>query len=228
MCLVFLGSGFETWRRIFMSCVLQPGTAGATQHLSQGFFWAQLLVPQKHFKWSRPSLRIFSVTNALVCFCVHSYYCCDCIDVRWKVLFLCEVQAKAYAKVPVYPPTRTPLFSCEVTVCVRICCVDIFQKWAWYCPPQFGQQFTCVGFCDTKQEMWSRWRQKKKKKAWLMCRLPAFCNAQLWPLFHCLWLMGLLLAEKKNCFSNQCCGINEFDVVKSTSSLVWMFANSFK
>lgn len=61
-----------------------------------------------------------------------------------------------------------------------------------------------------------------------MCRLPAFCNAQLWPLFHCLWLMGLLLAEKKNCFSNQCCGINEFDVVKSTSSLVWMFANSFK
>lgn len=200
MCLVFLGSGFETWRRIFMSCVLQPGTAGATQHLSQGFFWAQLLVPQKHFKWSRPSLRIFSVTNALVCFCVHSYYCCDCIDVRWKVLFLCEVQAKAYAKVPVYPPTRTPLFSCEVTVCVRICCVDIFQKWAWYCPPQFGQQFTCVGFCDTKQEMWSRWRKKKKKKAWVMCRLPAFCNAQLWPLFHCLWLMGLLLAEKKIAF----------------------------
>lgn len=227
MCLVFLGSGFETWRRIFMSCVLQPGTAGATQHLSQGFFWAQLLVPQKHFKWSRPSLRIFSVTNALVCFCVHSYYCCDCIDVRWKVLFLCEVQAKAYAKVPVYPPTQTPLFSCEVTVCVRICCVDIFQKWAWYCPPQFGQQFTCVGFCDTKQEMWSRWRQKKKKSlanvssaGVLQC--PALATLSL------LVVDGTAAGWKKNCFSNQCCGINEFDVVKSTSSLVWMFANSFK
>lgn len=164
MCLVFLGSGFETWRRIFMSCVLQPGTAGATQLLSQGFFWAQLLVPQKHFKWSRPSLRIFSVTNALVCFCVHSYYCCDCVDVRWKVLFLCEVQAKAYAKVPVYPPTQTPLFSCEVTVCVRICCVDIFQKWAWYCPHNLASNSLVWAFAIRSRKCDQDEGKKKKKK----------------------------------------------------------------
>lgn len=193
MCLVFLGSGFETWRRIFMSCVLQPGTAGATQHLSQGFFWAQLLVPQKHFKWSRPSLRIFSVTNALVCFCVHSYYCCDCIDVRWKVLFLCEVQAKAYAKVPVYPPVWSDCLR-QNMLCRHLSEVSLVL------PPTIWPAIHLCGLLRYEAGNVIKMKEKKKKKAWLMCRLPAFCNAQLWPLFHCLWLMGLLLAEKKIAF----------------------------
>lgn len=221
MCLVFLGSGFETWRRIFMSCVLQPGTAGATQHLSQGFFWAQLLVPQKHFKWSRPSLRIFSVTNALVCFCVHSYYCCDCIDVRWKVLFLCEVQAKAYAKVPVYPPVWSDCLR-QNMLCRHLSEVSLVL------PPTIWPAIHLCGLLRYEAGNVIKMKAKKKKKSLANVSSAGVLQCPALATLSLLVVDGTAAGWKKNCFSNQCCGINEFDVVKSTSSLVWMFANSFK
>lgn len=158
-----------------------------------------------------PSFAFVCIRTTVVTALMYVGKYCSCVKYKLKHMLKC-----------LYIPL------CEVTVCVRICCVDIFQKWAWYCPPQFGQQFTCVGFCDTKQEMWSRWRQKKKKKSLANVSSAGVLQCPALATLSLLVVDGTAAGWKKNCFSNQCCGINEFDVVKSTSSLVWMFANSFK
>lgn len=148
---------------------------------------------------------------------------------RSKLLFLCEVQDKAYAKVPVYPPPPppypNPLFLWEVTVCTKICCGTSVRSELGTAPYYMASDSPlCVVFATLQPEMWSR-RGLNKDLAddMLSARVPQ-CPALASLLWLCGWSDRWL--KKKNCFANQCCGVNEFHIFKSTCYLVLVFTNT--
>lgn len=141
-----------------------------------------------------------------------------------KYCSLSEVQAKAYAKVPVYPTPQAP-FLCVKWLFASRYVVDICPEWAWYCPVQYGQQFAiaCCVFATLQQEMWLRRGVHGGIATCAVIRRGAMPSSG-YSFIACGWRDCWL--EKNNRFANQCCGINEFVVFKSTSLLVLMFTNS--
>lgn len=158
-----------------------------------------------------PSFAFVCIRTTVVTALMYVGKYCSCVKYKLKHMLKC-----------LYIPL------CEVTVCVRICCVDIFQKWAWYCPHNLASNSLVWAFAIRSRKCDQDEGKKKKKKSLANVSSAGVLQCPALATLSLLVVDGTAAGWKKNCFSNQCCGINEFDVVKSTSSLVWMFANSFK
>lgn len=166
----------------------------------------------KNFLLRTPSFALVYTRTTVVIALVYVGECCSCVKYKLKHML----------KVPVYPPTQTYFFVWNDCLRQNMLWTTSFRSELGTAPHNLASNSLLCAFATLKQEMWS-WTFNKGPA---MCRLPVCCNAQLWPHFHCLWLMWLL--AEKNCLANQCCGVNEFDVFKSTWCLVLMFPNSFK